>query len=292
MTGRGCPHKCTYCVNDTLRNLYGGRNYLRWRSTGHVMDELLWIKETMPYVGHISFSDDSFFARNHEKIKEFCIQYKEKIGLPFFALASPLTFTEEKLVLLVDAGLRRLQVGIETGSKQIQELFNRKQMSNEKMIKVVHSINKYKDKGLLPYYDFIVDTPYETDEDKIESLRFISKMRRPFILQPFSLVLYPGTSLYEKAKSNGLITDEKRDIYNKPFTRRKGNYLNFLFILAKNGWFPGWLLRFMVSDVAVWVLNRKALNPFFGFLDITLKDTFQRLKRLLKPGMQKGRFPN
>ena len=58
MSGRGCPHKCTFCVNDTLKNLYRGQNHLRWRSTWHIINELLWVKKNMSYVGHIGFSDD------------------------------------------------------------------------------------------------------------------------------------------------------------------------------------------------------------------------------------------
>ncbi|MBA4358462.1 MAG: B12-binding domain-containing radical SAM protein, partial [Desulfovibrio sp.] len=104
MTGRGCPHKCSYCINDTLKNLYGAKGYLRWRSTEHVMKELAWVREHMPFVGFIWISDDAFFARKLEDIKEFCRQYKEKVGLPFSALASPLTMSEEKMALLMDAG--------------------------------------------------------------------------------------------------------------------------------------------------------------------------------------------
>ena len=91
-------------------------------------------------------------------------------------------------------------MGVESGSKRIQELFNRKQMDNERLMKAFRIINKYKDRMYPPSYDFILDVPYETDMDKVDSLKLIAEIPKPFHLQPFSLVLYPGTKLYEQAR--------------------------------------------------------------------------------------------
>lgn len=281
MTGRGCPHKCTYCINDTLKTMYHNDNYLRWRSTDHVIDELLWVRENLPYIGFIWISDDAFFARNKKNIEEFCVRYKEKIGIPFTCLASPLTVTEEKMEMLVDAGLIYLQMGVESGSARVQELFNRKQMNNERLKKVFHIINKYKDRMYPPSYDFILDVPYETDEDKIESLRLIAEMPKPFHLQPFSLVLYPGTKLYDLAKGDGFIKDERRDIYEKSYTMREANYLNLLITLSKNGKFPSPLLRLLVSPPFVNILNSRPMKPIFRFLYIGLKKAYKMTKKII-----------
>jgi len=282
MTGRGCPHKCTYCINDAIKNLYHGQNYLRWRSTIHVMRELLWVKKHMPYVGYIWISDDAFLGRSIKNIREFCIEYKKKIGLPFSVLASPLTVTEEKMELLVDAGLIYVQMGIQSGSKKIQELFNRKSMSNERMMKAIRIINKYKDKMYPPSYDFILDTPYETDKDEIESLRLISKIPKPYRLQPFALVLYPGTKLHKMAKDDGFITDEKRQIYTKSYTMREPSYLNLLMTLAKGGHFPATLLKFFTSEKVLIVLNSKAMKPFFKNFFIIFRRAYHLIKNLLR----------
>ena len=271
MTGRGCPHKCSYCINDTLKSLCGGKNYLRWRSTKCVIDELIWVKKEMPYVGHIWFSDDSFFARSQRDIEKFCVQYKEKINLPFFALGSPMTLTEDKMDTLVDAGLTCIQMGIQTGSKRMQDLYNRRLMTNEKMLGATGIINRYKDKMLPPHYDFLLDSPFETEQDKIASLGLIAQIPKPFILQTFSLVLYPGTQLYEIAKQMRLIDDEREEIYNKSFANRQRGYLNMLFCLCRFGRFPGWVLRILISDPIVWILNSKILRPVFKCLDIFLK---------------------
>lgn len=284
MTGRGCPHKCTYCINDTLKNLYEGQSYLRWRSIDHVIGELQWVKKNLPYVGCVWISDDSFFARNPKNLELFCKEYKEKIGLPFTCLGSPLTVTEEKMEMLVDAGLTYIQLGIESGSRSIQELFNRKNMSNEVIMKAIKIINKYKDRMFPPAYDFILDVPYETDENKIESLRFIADIPKPFRLQPFSLVLYPGTKLYQMAKADGIISDDKSEVYAKSYTMRAPTYLNLLMTLAKDGRFPGPLLKFLVSGPVAGVLNSRLMRPFFKYFYVGLKQGSKLVRKALKKG--------
>ena len=281
MTGRGCPHKCTYCINDAIKTIYGSDANLRWRSTGHVMEELLWVKKHMPYVGFIWISDDAFFARNVKALEGFCSEYKEKIGLPFSCLASPLTVSEEKMAMLVDAGLIYVQMGIQTGSAKVQELFNRKTMSNDKVMQAVRIINRYKEKMFPPSYDFILDVPYETDQDVIESLKLIAQFPKPFQLQPFALVLYPGTKLHEMAKRDGMVRDERKEVYAKSYTMREPNYLNLLMTLAKGGRFPSAVLKFLVSSPLVEILNSRALRPFFKWLYRFLEVTYKLLKKVL-----------
>jgi len=279
MTGRGCPHKCTYCINDAIKTIYGGEGYLRWRSTGHVMEELLGVRERMPWVGFIWISDDAFFARSAKALEEFCREYKEKIGLPFSCLASPLTVTEEKMGMLVDAGLIYVQMGIQTGSERIQELFNRKAMSNERVMRAVRTINRHRDRMFPPSYDFILDTPYETDRDVIESLKLIAEFPKPFRLQPFALVLYPGTKLHEMAVRDGKVRDERREVYAKSYTMREPNYLNLLMTLAKRGKVPGPLLKALVSSPLVDVLNGRPLRPFFRWFYRFLEAVHKSVKK-------------
>lgn len=280
MTGRGCPHQCTYCINDTLKTMYNNDSYLRWRSTAHVMEELLWVKRNMPYIGFIWISDDAFFARNMESIEEFCREYKEKIGLPFTCLASPMTISEKKMDLLVDAGLIYIQMGVESGSANIQALFNRKQMNNDRLKKAFNIINKYKEKMYPPSYDFILDVPFETDQDKIESIKLIAEIPKPFQLQPFSLVLYPGTRLYEMAKKEGLIKDETSEIYSKSYTMRAPSYLNLLITLSKGGKFPAPALKLMISRPAVLVMNSQFMSPVVKGVYSGLRYAYRAAKRL------------
>jgi anaerobic magnesium-protoporphyrin IX monomethyl ester cyclase len=280
MTSRGCPHSCAYCINHTIKEMYGSKGKLRWRSVNNVIEELMLVKREMSYVNYIWISDDEFMAQKIDNLKEFAIQYKAKIGLPFSCLVSPLSVTEEKMSLLVGAGLIYVQMGIESGSVRMQRLYNREIMNNKRMMKAITIINKFKDKMYPPSYDFLVDVPFETDEDRIDSLRFISNIPKPFRLQPFTLILYPGTLLYEMAKKNVLVIDEYKEIYEKTYTMRKPEYLNLLMTLSKKGKFPSPLLKILITSPIVNILNSKALKPLFKFIYIGMKNVYSLLKNV------------
>lgn len=278
MTSRGCPHRCAYCINDTIRRIYGGKYKLRWRSVPHIMAELAWVKKNLPYVNYIWISDDEFMARKLSELKEFCREYKLRIGLPFSCLLSPLTVTEEKMELLVDAGLIYVQMGAESGSARMQEVFNRTRMNNKTMLKAMHVINRYKDVMHPPSYDFLLDVPGETNRDKIDSLKFIAEIPKPYRLQPFTLIPYPGTRIFQMAKERGFLVDEAREIYNKTYTMREPTYLNLLITLAKGGQFPAWLLKLLVSTPLVEIMCSKPMKPFFKLVYMVMKTVHHATK--------------
>ena len=283
MTGRGCPHKCSYCINDAVKNLYGPKGYLRWRSVEHVISELRWVKQHLPFVNFIWISDDAFFSRPLKDIQSFCDAYQKEIGFPFSCLASPLTMNQEKMDCLVNAGLIYIQMGIQSGSARIQELFNRKAMSNTVMLSAAHIIHRYRNRIHPPSYDFILDIPYETIMDKIESLQLIAQLPKPFRLQPFSLVLYPGTHLYKMAKADGLIQNENTDIYTKSYTMRSPTYTNFLTLLSKNGKFPSRLLYCLSAYAIVSVMESRQFHPLFKAIFYGGKH-FKTILKLLMAG--------
>jgi radical SAM superfamily enzyme YgiQ (UPF0313 family) len=281
MTSRGCPYSCTYCINNTIKKMYRGKRKLRMRSVGHVIQELVWVKENMPYVNYIWLSDDEFFARKYNEMKNFSDEYKAKIGLPFSCLISPLNITEEKMELLVDAGLIYVQMGVETGSARMQELYNRKKMNNRRLMEAIRIINQFKDKMFPPSYDFLLDVPFETDKDRIDSLRFISDIPKPYSLQPFTLVLYPGTRLYELAKEKGMIADEYKEIYNKTYTMREPSYLNLLMSLSRTGKFPSKLLKLLISPTVVGVLNSNMLKPLFKWIYLGMRGIYHLSRNMV-----------
>jgi radical SAM superfamily enzyme YgiQ (UPF0313 family) len=261
--------------------MYAGQPKLRWRSVANVVGELTAVKESMPYINYVWISDDEFMARKTDSLKDFCREYKENVDLPFSCLVSPLSVTEQKMELLLDAGLVYVQMGIESGSARMQEIYNRKHMNNERMMNAVRIINRYSDRMHAPSYDFLIDAPFETDKDRIESLRFIGAMPKPFRIQPFTLIPYPGTHMYEMVKEKGLIKDDRREIYNKTYIMRKPTYLSLVLVLAKGGKCPASLLNFLVSSPAVNILNSRLFRPVFKLLYLSLRSVHYLMKRVL-----------
>ncbi len=261
MTGRGCPHACTYCGNSFYRDLYKRQRYVRFRSVDHVIGELVEVKREYPFIDFVWFSDDSFFGRPLPDLLRFAEEYKTKVGDPFYLLGSPGTITEEKYSAMVDAGLHCIQMGVEHGSKRIQKLFKRSTMGNDKILKSAEVITKYADRTAPPQYDLIYDLAYETVEDKLDTLRLISELPKPYRLQVFSVIYYPGTSLHTLAVRDGLVNDEKAEIYDRMFFERHDSYTNTLLFLTRTGRFPHGLLKVLIDRRVVDLMMSDYMAP-------------------------------
>ena len=264
MTSRGCPHRCSYCCNDTLKGLYQGEKFVRRRSVDNIIAEMLQVKKRLPFVKAFWISDDSFFATTDSEIRKFSEAYKKKIGLPFFCLGSPTTINEKKVEYLIDAGLRCIQMGIQTGSKRICKEIYHRGFSNEQVLRIAKTLNRYKKKILPPLYDFILDNDYEKECDILETLNLILNLPRPYRLQLFSLVLYPGTELYAKAKRDGLIYDDRSQIYRKRYHLGKKTYLNLILSLTRRN-FPISLIRALANERMVKIFSRSSFDKIFCF---------------------------
>jgi radical SAM superfamily enzyme YgiQ (UPF0313 family) len=106
-------------------------------------------------------------------------------------------------------------------------------------------------------------------------------MPKPFRIQPFTLIPYPGTHMYEMVKEKGLIKDDRREIYNKTYIMRKPTYLSLVLVLAKGGKCPASLLNFLVSSPAVNILNSRLFRPVFKLLYLSLRSVHYLMKRVL-----------
>lgn len=286
MTGRGCPHACTYCGNSFYRDLYKRQRYVRYRSVEHVMTELEDVRKTYPFINFFWFSDDSFFGRPLPDLLKFCAEYKKRIGLPFYLLGSPGTITEEKYAALVDAGLMCIQMGVEHGSKRIQKLFKRSTMGNDKILQSARIITKYADRTAPPQYDLVYDLAYETLEDKLDTLRLIADLPKPYRLQVFSVIYYPGTSLHTLAVRDGLVVDEKDEIYDRMYSERHDSYTNTLLFLARTGRFPHPLLRALIDPRVAAFATSDYASPLRTVAKRSL-DAFRKAAR--NPALERAR---
>lgn len=210
LTGRGCPFDCTYCINHIFRNIYTNRGYpIRRRSVSHVINELSRAKEIFPNLKRVTIFDD-VFVLDKKWAKEFCDEYKEKIGLPFSCLFHPSTIKEDLVAILKEGGLDYIDMGIESGSERIRrEVFGRKD-SNKVIKNAMDVMHKQK---IRPVLDFILDNPFETVKDKEETLDLLLSFPRPFLFYFYSLIHFPGTNMTKLALERKYITED--DIEDK-----------------------------------------------------------------------------
>ncbi len=204
MSSRGCPYSCHYCYNSYRRKQYAGKGkYLRKRTMENVIAELSDAKSKFSDLVRINFWDDSFVARGMADFILFQKLYKEKIDLPFFALIEPMAFDYDKIKILRDSGLSALQLGIQTGSEQInRDVYNRR-VSNQRVVEVAGQIREM---GINVIYDVIFNNPYEEPIDVAQTVNLFLQFPRPVALQGFNLIFYPGTEITERALKDGYIS--------------------------------------------------------------------------------------
>ncbi|SDX62002.1 Radical SAM superfamily enzyme YgiQ, UPF0313 family [Allochromatium warmingii] len=236
---RGCPFSCTYCCNSTFNSINPKCSTVRRRGIENLLLELVWAKENIPNIDRIALFDDAFMTYSKKSIEQFCEGYQTRVGLPLnIGGMTPTTFDKEKLGLLVGAGLNVVRMGIQSGSDRTKKLYGRN-YSNNTVIKAAHGINSFKDIIMVPAYDIIIDNPWEKREDLVEKLMLLSELPLPFMLNIFSLTLYPGSKLYEIAQESGLLETNPK-VVEKNYLIVKNVYLNKLFILLNQYSRIGW----------------------------------------------------
>ncbi len=265
-TIRGCPFNCSYCCNSYLKQLYLNKGkYTRKMSTEAIIEELQHYKDKFPNLKAVWFTDDDMLFRTIKELKFLTTEYKEKIGLPFMCYVNPATVTEEKFELLVNAGLYRAEVGVQTGSEDISKNLYNRNISKTKVIKAAQLLNKYKMKMGLPYYHIMYQNPYETEKDLIKTIALLKELPPPFFLQCFPIQFFPTSTLYEKAKCDAILKDNIFVNYHddkKAFElNNKEKYLNFLVYLMSGTVTSRSIGR--IPRVLIPILtNRKTINYF------------------------------
>jgi anaerobic magnesium-protoporphyrin IX monomethyl ester cyclase len=206
MTSRGCPYHCTYCSNSMFRELYRGKGCaVRRRSVRNVLDEIKAQSEKLPGLRRIDFIDE-VFSWDKTWVEEFVEGYKRDVRLPFHCMQHPNAVNREVLKMLRDAGLERVEMGIQSGSERMRTAVFLRAVPDEKLIaasQVMHDVK------ITPFYDIIVDNPFETSEDKKNGLDLLLKMKRPFYMHMFSLTHFPNTALTKRALEEKLITEDQ-----------------------------------------------------------------------------------
>ena len=279
---RGCPYACTYCCNNALNKIYKRKLPIRQRPIEDIIEEIETAKKSIPGLIAVIITDDAFFAQSQKRIERFSEEYREKINLPFEALTTPVTFTKSKAEALLKAGMYSTGVGIQSGSLRTRVLYNRYDTIDQILSvgDVVSQIVKETKKKMKVRYDFIVDNPWENEEDIEDSLRLALKLKRPFDLILFSLTFYPGTELYEKARREEIIWDDLNQVYRKSQLTPSRSYINALFQLLTLG-MPKFLVKLLLGKH---IPRRYLVSPLYSLI------VFYKLKRKLKSAIVKGFF--
>jgi len=202
MTGRGCPHNCSYCFNQTYKELYRNKGkYLRKKTPERIIAELLWAKQTYG-IRKINFVDDSFFLFP-KWLRELSALYKEKINLPFIINVEPTEVKEDLVQTVKEMGCICIRMGLESGNDHLRQNVLNKKVTTEQIKTAAGHIKRHGIK--LATYN-ILGLPGETLDNAIETYKLNKEIGTDFIwcslLQP-----YPGTAIDKYVREQGFLDD-------------------------------------------------------------------------------------
>jgi radical SAM superfamily enzyme YgiQ (UPF0313 family) len=254
---RGCPFECTFCIhNFTRKEADGLGTYIRRRSVDHVLRELKAAKQARPKLRTIAFSDD-IFAPARPWLEEFCERYKREIGLPFIVFSFPGMVDEKRVRLMRDAGLWCSTMGIQSGSERIRRECYGRETSTEMILSACRVLKRH---GVGINLDFIGDNPYETREDRLDTVDLLCRIPKPFYFNYFSLTYFPGVDLTERALADGLIgADDVEHVAEKGYHVWGGHlmasrseeelYWDVAYAMAVHGLPKAFILRLLDTDL-------------------------------------------
>lgn len=203
LTSRGCPHRCTFCINAILKN--------RWRprTVEQVLEDLRIIKSKEYFKGKkLRFWDENFFVDigRAKAIIEGMIEQDLVIPWETTVRANYLKegmIDDEFLEKLKQSGCYLLSFGAESGSPKILKKIQ-KDITAEEILQSARMCLKH---DIIPQYSFMIGLPGETKKDMMMTLKLIDNLvklgDKVQILGPQAFRPYPGSPLYEECVQAG-----------------------------------------------------------------------------------------
>lgn len=207
LTSRGCPYRCTYCLNHKVVDLYkkdlsrstAKIGFFRYRPAPKMIEEIRGVIANYPDVGTFILDDD-LFTMNPEHAIEFCDAYEQAgIDVPFVVNSHVKRLDPRVAEALSRAGCKILKLGIESGSPRVRTRVLKRHMTQRDILETVASAEEFH----LHTSGFVmIGLPTETHEERWETVDTLAQARigrfRTSFFYPF-----PGTEGYDLSIDGG-----------------------------------------------------------------------------------------
>nr|WP_246496072.1 radical SAM protein [Methanocalculus chunghsingensis] len=205
-TARGCPWRCSFCVNSLLRNIFTDLGpYVRRRTVDSVIAELSEYLGRSKGMTRSIFFIDEVFAIDKKWVDEFATKYQKLTDLPFSVYYHPKQLNLAIIDRLVEAGLAEVDVGIQSGSDSVRNrIYNRPGTSAE----IVALAKEVTRRNVKVRYDLIMESPYDTEDKLKETIDLLLQLPKPLTFNLYSLQYFPDYPLTDRAIEDGFIRPE------------------------------------------------------------------------------------
>lgn len=189
VTSRGCPEKCTFCMDPTIWN-----RKVRFHSPAYVEDVVRYCYENYHSVGEPKFYfGDATFTLRKPRLYEICERIGD-IGWNYNVQTRADMVDEETLLKMKAANFLNLAFGSESFNDEILENVVLKRQTSKQ---VLDGALLARDLGLDPILTFIAGLPGESKESHLRTVRILREngfTEATF----FPLVVFRGTPLYDQ----------------------------------------------------------------------------------------------
>ncbi len=232
-SSRGCPFKCTFCVNSSYQDIYRHKGrYYRVRSHESILAEIDDLVTRYDNISSIVF-DDELISVNKKWTTGFFEKYRARYDFPFNITVRADLVEKEFMQTLKDAGCNMVMMGVENGDEHLRNTILDKGISDRQIIDAARII---KDTGIKLWTFNMVGVPYETTET-VEKTIQLNRDIKPDIVFISTFYPFPGTRLGELCEKEGWISDRKVDgffsnvtVLDQPsITRQKVAYYSSIF---------------------------------------------------------------
>jgi len=200
-TGRGCMHDCGFCWNASLRDLYAGETFVRRKSPGAAVQEIVRVAGRYP-LNRVHFSDD-LFTVHPSWLEEFAPLYRARVGVPFTCNSSVPLVTDRTVDALAAAGCCGVAIGVETGNEELRARILGKAVTNAE---IAGAARRIKDRGLELITYNMVGSPGETVDDVLSTVRLNGDIGVDRVRVNLAIPL-PHTRFEETAFSLGFLDE-------------------------------------------------------------------------------------
>ncbi|OHD69348.1 MAG: hypothetical protein A2W19_05410 [Spirochaetes bacterium RBG_16_49_21] len=236
-TSLGCPYQCSFCMAPVIYE----KMKKKWVT--YDIDEVI---QHMQYliqqfgVTYISVYDDDSFIDSKRMMTLLRRIIDEKIHLIIDFRGARINeldkMNDADYEIMVKAGVRHFQVGLESGSQKVLDIMNKK-INIEQIIRVNKRLSRF---NLVPLYNLMTGVPGETVDDIIETknlvLRLYNDNPNCIVGFPAKFKPLPGTQLYYESIKFGLkpielleewikIDTAETDMYFPWYTRKYDKYI-------------------------------------------------------------------
>jgi radical SAM superfamily enzyme YgiQ (UPF0313 family) len=196
-TSRGCPYRCSFCASTRFWDR------MRFATAGYVIEE---IEELAAHgVKTISFYDDLFVA-NLRRLEEIAEQVAAR-GLDrkvrFTCSCRANVVNERVVTALAKMNVVSVGMGLESGNDRTLEFLKGgvTVADNRKAVELL------KAGGIQANASFVIGSPDETEEEVMDTYRFIAASKLDFV-DTYVLTPLPGTPVWEDALARGLVSND------------------------------------------------------------------------------------